>query len=239
VGRYIGPYIHDSHIRNDTIFAAAIYANDGLDIIDARNKSNPQRIKLIQYAGSGTHNAWTSHDRQYVLTTDEIGNTPKTLKVWDIRNLQNPTKVAEVSRAPAIVHNVFVKGTLAYVAWYTAGLVVVDVANPSTPQIVGYYDTYPQSDAQAYAGAWGADPYFPSGKVIVSDMQTGLYVLRYTGDKRGKVVGKVADAFTGEALQDVLLHFTDASITRWTNDQGEYLFGYAPGTYCRRQHRQV
>ncbi len=230
-GVYVGPYIHDSHIRNDTIFASAINAGGGLDIIDARNKSNPQRLKLIQYAGSGTHNSWTTWDRNFLATTDEIGTTPKTLKIWDIRDLQNPAKVAEVEVDSAIVHNVFIKGTLAYVAWYRAGLRVVDLSNPRSPQIVGFYDTYPTNNGASYSGAWGADPYFPSGKVIISDMQTGLYVVRYTGDRRGSVRGTVRSANGSGPISNALLHFTDASITRWTDSNGQYLFGYAPGSY--------
>ncbi|HXG38746.1 MAG TPA: choice-of-anchor B family protein [Bacteroidota bacterium] len=179
-GVYNGPYIHDSYIRNDTIYASAINNNGGLDIIDARNKVNPQRIKLLQYPGSGTHNAWTTEDGKYVLTTDEIGSTTKSLKVWDIRDIQNPVKVAEFSNSVSIVHNVVVKGNLAYVAWYADGLKVVDISNPANPQLVGYYDTYPGNPVAQYVGAWGVYPYFPSGKVIVSDMQSGLYVLRYT-----------------------------------------------------------
>lgn len=234
-GVYLGPYIHDSHVRNDTIFASAINSGGGLDIIDARNKSNPTRIKLLQYPGHGTHNAWTSRDRGFLATTDEIGTTPKTLKIWDIRSLQNPTKVAEIAAVSgtdtARVHNVFIKGNLAYVAWYQAGLRVIDLTNPATPLEVGYYDTYPQGNGIAYAGAWGADPYFPSGKVIISDMQTGLHVVRYTGDKRGIVNGTITNGTTGAVIPGALLHFKDAAMTRWTGSNGQYMFGYAPGMY--------
>lgn len=233
-GVYAGPYIHDSHIRNDTIYASAINAGGGLDIVDARNKSNPTRIKLLQYPGSGTHNAWTTANREYVATTDEVGTTPKTLKIWDIRDLQNPTKVGELAVGSAIVHNVFIKGNLAYVAWYTAGIRVVDLSNPANPQIVGSYDTYPLHDNAAYAGAWGADPYFPSGKVIISDMQTGLHVVRYTGDKRGIVNGTVTNGSTGSVVAGAVLHFKEAAITRWTGSNGQYIFGYAPGTYAAK-----
>jgi choice-of-anchor B domain-containing protein len=179
-GVYTGPYVHDSYIRHDTVYASAINTNGGLDIIDARNKTNPQRIKLLQYPGSGTNNAWTTEDGNYVLTTDEIGSTPKSLKIWDIRDIQIPVKVAEFMNSVSIVHNVFVKGNLAYVAWYADGLKVIDISEPANPQLVGFYDTYPGNPLAQYVGAWGAYPYYPSGKVIVSDMQTGLYVLRYT-----------------------------------------------------------
>ena len=231
VGRYNGPYIHDSFIRNDTIFASAINAGGGLDIINATNKANPTRIQLLQYAGSGTHNAWTTIDRQHLVTTDEIGSTAKSLKIWNISNVTLPAYVTQVLHDSAIVHNVFIKGNLAYAAWYTAGLRVVDLSNPSSPQVVGYYDTYPTDNAASYSGNWGADPYFPSGKVILSDMQTGLYVVRYTGDKRGKLVGRITNGVGGPAIQDALLHFREPSITRWTGADGSYLFGYAPGTF--------
>ncbi|HWP81679.1 MAG TPA: choice-of-anchor B family protein [Bacteroidota bacterium] len=236
VGQYVGPYVHDSFIRNDTIFAAAING-EGLDIVDARVKSSPSLVKRIQYPGAGTHNAWTTTDRRYVLTTDEIGSTAPSLKIWNISDIQNPTFVTEVFRPTAIVHNVFVKGNLAYVAWYGDGLRVLDITDPTQPVEVAYYDTYPES-VFSYVGAWGADPYFPSGKVIISDMQTGLYVVRYTGDKRGKVVGTIRDALTNQALSDVLLHFIEPVITRWTGSDGKYLFGYAPGTFKVKIERQ-
>jgi hypothetical protein len=85
-----------------------------------------------------------------------------------------------ITNSVSIVHNVFVKGNLAYVAWYADGLKVIDISEPANPQLVGFYDTYPGNPLAQYVGAWGAYPYYPSGKVIVSDMQTGLYVLRYT-----------------------------------------------------------
>jgi len=56
-------------------------------------------------------------------------------------------------------------------------------------------------------------------------------VVRYTGDKRGKLVGKITNAANGSLLQDALLHFKEPSITRWTGSDGRYLFGYAPGTF--------
>ena len=45
---------------------------------------------------------------------------------------------------------------------------------------VGYYDTYlPPSGS--FDGAWGAWPFFSSGKVIVSDITSGLYVVYFEG----------------------------------------------------------
>jgi hypothetical protein len=60
---------------------------------------------------------------------------------------------------------------------------VYDVADPYQPVRIGYFDTHYQEPlggpypTLAYQGAWGAYPYLPSGNVLVSDMQNGLYVL--------------------------------------------------------------
>jgi hypothetical protein len=47
---------------------------------------------------------------------------------------------------------------------------------------VAWYDTWP-GDAQQneYRGAWGVYGLLSSGKVLVADMQTGLYVLKPVG----------------------------------------------------------
>jgi choice-of-anchor B domain-containing protein len=176
-------YIHDCYVRNDTLFGAAIYATGGLYIADVRNKANPVTIGKITYTNSGTHNAWTTKDRRYVITTDEIGNTnPKQLRIWDIGNLPAipTTETATFTATPAdIVHNITIRGDYAYVAWYTAGVRVVNLSNPALPTDAGGYDTSTQPSGQ-YAGVWGVYPYFPSGKVVAGDMQNGLWVFQFS-----------------------------------------------------------
>jgi choice-of-anchor B domain-containing protein len=177
VGSWGTEYIHDSMVRNDTMFAADIYTPGGLYIVDVRDKANPQTITEITYTGAGTHNAWTTADGRYVLTTDEIGSTPKTLKVWDIRSLPSWSAVTSFTPDPsATVHNVHIKGDYAYVAWYTAGVHVVDISDPTQPVHAGGMDTFLPTPTSPYQGCWGVFPYYNSNKFIASDRQTGLYV---------------------------------------------------------------
>lgn len=182
LGRWTTRYVHDSYVRNDTIFAAAI--NSGrLDIIDGRNKATPALIASISYTGAGTHNVWTTKDRRYAITTDEVGSTAKNLKVWNLQNLPtvSSTPVATFSPNPAdIVHNVFIRGDYAYVAWYTAGLRIVNITNPTAPSDAGGYDTSTEPPGN-YDGMWACYPYFPSGKIIGSDMQNGLFIFSFAG----------------------------------------------------------
>jgi choice-of-anchor B domain-containing protein len=173
---YTRNYVHDCFVRNDTIYAAAIYGV-GCDVISATNKTSPQYLYTVTYPGSGTHNTTTA-DGRYLFTTDEIGTTAKTLKVWDLAGAPTPPKVAEyVGNATAIVHNAFVKDSMVFMSYYTAGIRIVNIADPTNPIEVGGYDSYPANDNSEYTGAWSIYPFFPSGRIVIGDMASGMYVV--------------------------------------------------------------
>lgn len=179
VSEYQPAYIHDSYVLRDTIYGSAINSGGGLYIANAVNKTNVQTIGKISYTGSGTHNAWVTKDRRYAITADEIGTiNPRQLQIWDISNLP----VIPVVRSAAftvnpsiIVHNVTVRGDYAYSVWYSGqGIQIVDVSNPLVPTLAAGYATSGNSLA------WGIYPYFPSGKVIIGDGSTGLWIFRFS-----------------------------------------------------------
>jgi len=169
------------------MYAAAIYGI-GVEIVDVTDKSFPRLLYTLSYPGSGTHNCATTTDGNYLLTTDEVNATPKTLKIWDLRNPPSFPKVAEYTGDPTtIVHNVFVKDSLAIMSYYKAGVKIVDISIPESPLEIGGYDTFPDSLDQSatYTGAWSVYPYFPSGKIIIGDMVSGLFVIDLGGSGTG------------------------------------------------------
>jgi choice-of-anchor B domain-containing protein len=175
-----GRYYHDTYIRNDTMYAAAAY--NGIDIINLTNKTSPSLIAHISEASFYKHNTWTTTNGNYLISTDEIGSTPLQMKFWNMTTLPAaPTSPsATYSYSPSdIVHNVTVRGNFAYVAWYTAGTIVVDISEPLNPQTAGSYDSYPGASG-GYNGVWAIYPYFPSGKIVSSDIQTGTYVFTFS-----------------------------------------------------------
>jgi choice-of-anchor B domain-containing protein len=182
-GAYEPEYLHDTYIRHDTLFGAAIYSGGGLDIVDVKDKSNPTLLAKITYTGSGTHNVWTSLDSKYAFTADEVGTTQHDLKVWALDSLPLSVKVAEWSADPTTsIHNVYGRGHYLYASHYKAGMHVLDIRDPRNPQVLGSYDTYdPPSDTVpgAYAGCWAMFPYFPSGRILGSDMQSGLFLATF------------------------------------------------------------
>ena len=175
VGTYEPYYLHDSYVLRDTIYGAGIYGQ-GLVIADARDKSNVQTIATISYSGAGTHNSWVTKDRRFVITTDEIGSTPKTLKIWDITDLPSVPTVPTAtytSNPGETEHNVTIRGDYAYVAWYGDGVQVVNITDPANPTNGGGFN-------QTGNSVWGVYPFFPSGKIIGGDMVTGLWVFSFS-----------------------------------------------------------
>ena len=178
VGEFQPTYYHDIYVDGDILYAAAIY-NEGVDVLDISDKANPSLITNFTYAASsfmGAHNVCATADGQYVFVGDEIGSEPYT-RVFDVSDLSNVEQVATIiTTVGQPVHNCYVKDDYLYIAQYVDGARVYDVSNPEDPVEVAFYDTYPQPGS-GFGGAWTFYPYLDSGKLLVSDRQTGLYVL--------------------------------------------------------------
>ena len=67
-------------------------------------------------------------------------------------------------------------GDLIFEANYTSGLRVFDASDRLRPVEIAYFDTWPDDDSVNYSGLWSTYPFFPSGTVIGSDRQRGLFV---------------------------------------------------------------
>ncbi len=177
VGQFQPFYYHDLDIRNDTVCATGIYG-DGIDLIDVSDKTSPSLISRFNYAGSGSHNAEFSADGSHVFIGDEIGPSGNHIRAFDISDPQNVSLVAELKLDTiSVVHNSYVMDdTLLVMGHYTLGVRIWNVVDPANPFEVAHYDTF-LKDEYSYQGCWSVYPYLPSGKIIASDMQTGLFVL--------------------------------------------------------------
>lgn len=151
---------------------------------DISDKNDHNELSSSSYPQAEyIHSGWASEDGQYVFVHDELDEQRHSLKttvrVFDIANLTAPTLVKEwVGPTAAIDHNGYVKGNRYYMSNYQRGLTVLDITNPKEPTEIGYFDTYPNSDGAQFNGAWGTYPFLPSGLVLVSDINSGLYILK-------------------------------------------------------------
>ncbi|MBI3844044.1 MAG: choice-of-anchor B family protein [Planctomycetes bacterium] len=104
---------------------------------------------------------------------------PTTTITIDVSNLSNPHEVGRFTNGnSSIGHNLYVKGNLIFEASYRAGIRVYDATNPLAPTEIAYFDTWPEDDLPNFNGLWNNYPYLPSGTIIGSDIEKGLFVWR-------------------------------------------------------------
>jgi hypothetical protein len=101
--------------------------------------------------------------------------------IWDVRDLDNPMYMNDYfGPTTAIDHNQYIVGDHAYQANYGSGLRILDISDIANGNLaeVGFFDVYPADDSLNFNGAWSVYPYFPSGNVMVSGIEQGLFILR-------------------------------------------------------------
>ena len=153
-------------------------------IWDKTNNSAPELMGQATYPNLAyTHSGWQTDDNMYVLVHDEgdemrFGINTRVI-IFKLSDLCSPEMVAEYSGPTrAIDHNGFVRGNKYYMSNYQRGMAVLDISNPEQPRDIGFFDTYPMADSAIFGGAWGVYPFLPSGNILVSDMNSGLYILK-------------------------------------------------------------
>lgn len=167
---------HDIYVQDNLAFVSE-GSSASLGIYDVTNPQVPSFLARINFTRpTYVHNAWATEDGNYLMTTEETSG--RTMKMWDISNLGNITMTDEILGPSGLAHNTHIMGNFAYVSHYADGLRIIDVSDPFNLVEVGFYDTYPNPGG-GFNGAWGAFPFFPSGKILISDIQTGLYVVTF------------------------------------------------------------
>jgi choice-of-anchor B domain-containing protein len=154
-----------------------------VDIWDVTLPSDPVRLSQTPYSNADyVHSGWWSEDQRYLFVQDELderdSGLPTTLRTFSIADLTAPTLAGTwTGPTTAIDHNGFVRGNRYYMSNYARGLTILDITDPTVPTLAGRFDTYPASDSVGFPGAWGTYPFLPSGNVLVSDIDSGFYVL--------------------------------------------------------------
>lgn len=155
------------------------------------------------------HSGWGTEDKQHIFLHDEFdekdGGLNSTVRIFSIADLNNPTQVGQwTGPTRAIDHNGFVRGNRYYMSNYERGLTVLDITDPANPIEAGFFDTYTPSNNAGFNGAWGTYPFLPSGNILVSDIGSGLYILkdRTPESSQGKIgfTSQAVNANQGETL---------------------------------------
>ncbi len=208
-----GKYLHDIWVLDGMAYVS--YWNDGIYILDAGNggwggtPTEPVEVSHFAYAEGNTHFAfpYTNADgHSYLFVGDEIFDCEECISrngypgdgsrgfvhIFDLEDPENLREIARYEVPEAGAHNLWIEDDVMYVAYYQAGLRVVDVSG----ELRG--DLYKQGREMAWFTtgtanaqvpnapmAWGPQPF--KGHVFVSDMHSGLWVVKVEPKQKAPV----------------------------------------------------
>ena len=199
-----GKYLHDIWVVDGLAYVS--YWNDGVYILDAGDgrwggtPTEPVEVSSFAYKEGNTHFAfpYTNADgHRYLFVGDEIFDCEDCISrnghpgdgsrgfvhVLDLEDPENLREVARYEVPEAGAHNLWVEDDKMYVAYYQAGLRVVDVSGELRGDLykqgreMAWFPTgTPDGNVVNSPMAWGPQPF--KGHVYVSDLNSGLWVVR-------------------------------------------------------------
>lgn len=220
-------YAHDVYVANGVMYASEINIGN-LTLYDVTDPSNITQLGTQQTPRNFTHNAWTPATGNYVYTTDERGNASTAAYDFsdpmDIELLDEFRPRRSLGRG-SIPHNVHVLDDYLVISHYTDGLEIVDASVPDNLVEVAYYDHWYGGDG-GFFGSWGAYPFLPSGIVLSTDIENGLFVIDVNYQRAARLRGIVTDASSMNVLNNATVTITSAEgVTTTTDALGAYKMG--------------
>lgn len=227
-------YVHDGYARNDTLYCANI-GEGFLSIYDISDRTNPILLGTKNTSTNFTHNIWPSADGSVVFTTDEkSGSFIESYDITDPSNIIELDKIQSSPGAGVIPHNVHVNGNFLVTSYYSDGIVVHDVTYPYNMVEVASFDTYPLQTT-GYDGCWGAYPFLPSGLILATDREEGLFILGIDYQQACYLEGKVTEQGSGFNIEGCEVSFIAGNNKDLSDVNGDYAVGTLnSGTYTIR-----
>ena len=183
------------------------YWDFGTVMLDVSDPSAPVFLGRTEFgpgAEGNAHSAWTNWQGNLLVQADEdFDPTPNPDvetgwgygHIYDISDKANPVELATLklpstSQFPPpgpgdfTIHDPKIKGKRLYTSWYTEGVVIWNIANPSRPKMIGQFIPPEKAEdplglfypGEEFVEIWGVD--IGSGYAVASDMNTGLWVFR-------------------------------------------------------------
>jgi len=189
-------YTHDSFCRiyrgPDTRFTnkevCFSFNEDTINVYDVSNKASITRLARVTYAGASyIHSGWLTQDSRHLISTDETDGKNKVF-IWDVSKLDAPTLIGSYTGTTAAIdHNPYGVGRWMYLANYRAGMRVLDTVDVASGTLteIAYFDVVSGPNTSTFDGAWTVYPFLPSGNVLISGMNQGLFVVDPTFDEPG------------------------------------------------------
>ncbi|WP_251941903.1 Ig-like domain-containing protein [Salinibacter ruber] len=202
-----GHSIHDVWVEDGIAYSSNW--DDGIVMVDVGNgvkggsPSNPVEIGRYAYPSGWNHAAFPYDDaetgKDWVVAGDEAfpnglntENEPTIPAGWlhfvDVTDPETPSEEARYRVPEAGSHNFWVDGDTLYVAYYNAGLRVVDLSGDLKGNLyeqgreIAHFKSHdPEGRIPNAAMAWGPQPY--KGHVFFSDWNSGLWAVELTREE--------------------------------------------------------
>jgi MYXO-CTERM domain-containing protein len=175
---------------------------DQVELWDTTDKLAPVLLGTATNPGNRyIHSGWPNAAGTHVFFHDELEEIqlglPTRIYTLSIASLRAPS-VAVSYTGPTMTtdHNGYTRGNYYYVSHYRRGVVVFDASNPDNLVEVAHFDNYltPASNGAGTDGTWGVYPFLPSGNILVSDIENGLFILRDHARTFGQSAGRIGFA---------------------------------------------
>ncbi len=206
-------FAHGAAVNDAGTLAFVSSFDLGTVILDITDPTDPIFLGRTPYPANvegDAHSADLSTDERFLFQADEVippnsncqapdRHTEKSwgyVRVFDISNLASPVQVGafqtpnsmspnRMRKGDYSVHNPVVVGSRLYTSWYSDGVRVANISDPTKPGEIAYVVPPPSKDPLNVLGyvpeVWGV-VIDPRGCVLMSDMNGGLFIARVTFD---------------------------------------------------------
>jgi len=174
--------LHDLYAEEDRLYLNA--QGDGFTIMDRQGEGWVVREPRLPQSGF-SHASWVGEieGRPIAITGDEGFDAHMQVVDVDPASDQFMTELGKYQTRPDVsIHNMMLFGSRVYFTYYQDGVRILDLADPTDPQLVAYYNTWDEETGSpgSFAGAVGLDVDVDAGLIYVADMDRGLLILRET-----------------------------------------------------------
>lgn len=179
-----GSLVHDLSLENGVAYLNAW--DGGFYVVDYTDPTMPKQVgRWAQTTAGSSHSSWPMRvgNRHIALHGDENYNAHLDVVDVDPASSTFMQPIASYKTRDWIsIHNLMAFGNKAYFTYYQDGVRVLDMSDPTHPNLVGYYNTWdPQADyttSQFFEGAVGLDVDTSRKLIFVADSPRGLLILR-------------------------------------------------------------
>lgn len=220
-------FVHDITVQRGRLFASAW---DSLRVYDVSNLGASPPVLLGSVRGLSSHSVWATDDGQFVVTAEERqGGAVRLFEVipdgGGVDFIQRDAIVQALNDAFSS-HNPIIVGDRVYVSHYQRGGLIYELDRQTKRlEMVASYDT--TSAGGGFEGNWGTHPMLGEDKVLLSDIDEGLFIVDMSAIEIDFPSGRPDLAAPQQANPiHVALHGTgnavvdDGSVTLWARVDG-------------------